>query len=136
MNRISKTLITALCVSGIALTWILPQIVRAIHDVCGMSTTHELEVHGLIDKAKLEELRSQKGYENFSIEQSLRSSGATGLYLNYQSGIVTAVFGLIAVIVFCVPGNKPVAHQTATSHVDNHYRTNIPFDGNGGSEAS
>lgn len=132
MNRISKTLIVVLCASGVALAWILPQIILAIHDACGMSTTHEFEVYGLIDERKLDELRSQEGYENYSIEQRVRSSGATGLYLNYQSVVLTAVFALIALIVMCVPGQAPATYQTEPQRSASHNRTNNPIDRSGG----
>jgi hypothetical protein len=93
-------------------------------------------VYGLIDEQKLEELKSQEGYENYSIEQRVRSNSATGLYLNYQSVIITVVFGFIAFIVMCVPGKEPVTAQTETAGTSRHNRTSNPMDRSGGPTAS
>jgi hypothetical protein len=99
MSKSSKAVTFFLCASGIALAWIMPQIILAIHDACGMSTAHEFEVHGLIDHHRLEALRAQQGFENYSIEHSIRANGAIGLYFKYQSWLISSLFGLIALVV-------------------------------------
>ncbi|MFN9445638.1 MAG: hypothetical protein ACK57Y_06335, partial [Pirellulaceae bacterium] len=48
-----------LCILGIVLSWLLPTLVRAIHDAHGMATAHEFQAYQLIDKQRLEAIKTE-----------------------------------------------------------------------------
>lgn len=103
MNRLGRVSLISLCALGIALTWILPRIVLAIHAACAMGIASEFKGLNLIDEQRLKDLREEKGYEDFSVEHRIRDTGRIEDYLGIQSGIITTVFALIGLIVWCFP---------------------------------
>lgn len=89
-----------LCALGIVLSWLLPTMVRAIHDAHGMSTAHEFHAYQLIDRERLEAVRTEYNMPDYSVEQRVRAVGGIHFYLPIVSVILATLFGVIGILVW------------------------------------
>ena len=107
--------ILALSVLGAALSWILPNIVLAIHAAHGIATVHELESYRLFDNARLEELRVEIGDPDYTVGARIRSVGATHIYLPIVSYIMIGLFCCIGLLAWQSPApDREVAVTNAS----------------------
>jgi hypothetical protein len=93
-----RTSILLLCVVGVLLSWLLPTIVRAIHEAHGMATAHEFHSYHLIDQDRLEVVRHDFQMPNYSVEQRVRAVGGLHIYLPIVSVVLGLIFAIIGVL--------------------------------------
>ena len=89
-----------LCILGIVLSWLLPTLVRAIHDAHGMATAHEFQAYQLIDKQRLEAIKTEYSMPDYSVEQRVRAVGGLHIYLPIVTWILATLFGVIGILVW------------------------------------
>ena len=107
-----KWAIISICAIGIALTWFLTSVILQIHAVHGFSTVKEFESLELIDLAKLEELKKEPRYKDYSIYNRVRDVGAINHHFDIFRFVLSFVFIVIAILALALP--KPIrANQTS-----------------------
>ncbi|MFO0922642.1 MAG: hypothetical protein U0905_09175 [Pirellulales bacterium] len=110
-----KWAIMSICAIGIALTWFLTSVILQIHAVHGFSTVKEFESLELIDVAKLEELKKEPQYKDYSIYKRVRDIGATNHYFDIFRIVLSFVFVVIAMMALTLP--KPIlANRSSKMH--------------------
>ena len=82
------------------LSWLLPTIVRAIHDAHGMATAHEFQAYQLIDQERLEAIKTEYSRPDYSVEQRVRAVGGLHIYLPILTWILATLFGVIGILVW------------------------------------
>jgi uncharacterized membrane protein YbaN (DUF454 family) len=89
-----------LCILGIVLSWLLPTIVRAIHDAHSMATAHEFQAYRLIDQERLEAIKTEYSMPEYSVEERVRAVGGIHIYLPIVTWILATLFGVIGILVW------------------------------------
>jgi hypothetical protein len=89
-----------LCIPGIVLSWLLPTIVRGIHDAHGMATAHEFQAYRLIDQERLATIKTEYSMPDYSVEQRVRAVGGIHIYLPIVTWILATLFGVIGILVW------------------------------------
>ncbi len=92
--------ILLLCVLGIFLSWLLPTVVRAIHDAHRMATAHEFHSYRLIDQNRLEAVKTELHIPHYSVEQRVRAVGGVHIYLPIVTVVLATLFGAIGILVW------------------------------------
>jgi len=108
-----RTLALLLCVLGVILSWLLPTIVRAIHDAHGMSTAHEFHAYQLIDRDRLEAVKIEYDMPDYSVEQRVRAVGGIHIYLPIVTVILATLFGAVGILVWVSDPVSVVAEPDA-----------------------
>lgn len=104
-----------LCVLGIVLSWLLPTLVRAIHDAHGMATAHEFQAYQLIDQERLETIKTEYSMPDYSVEQRIRAVGGIHIYLPIVTWILATLFGVIGILVWMTDPTPIVARSNSLS---------------------
>lgn len=104
-----------LCVLGIVLSWLLPTLVRAIHDAHGMATAREFQAYQLIDQERLETIKTEYSMPDYSVEQRIRAVGGIHIYLPIVTWILATLFGVIGILVWMTDPTSIVARANSLS---------------------
>ena len=107
-----------ICVLGVVLSWLLPTIVRAIHDAHGMSTAHEFHAYRLIDQERLEAVKAEYDMPDYSVEQRVRAVGGIHIYLPIVTVILATLFGAVGILVWMSDPVAVVAESDATPNTE------------------
>ena len=99
------------------LSWLLPTIVRAIHDAHGMATVHEFQAYQLIDQERLEAIKTEYSRPDYSVEQRVRAVGGLHIYLPILTWILATLFGVIGILVW-MSDSPSVGNRAASGDRD------------------
>ncbi|MEO8499173.1 MAG: hypothetical protein ABI614_29260 [Planctomycetota bacterium] len=104
--------IIAVALLGIAASWFLPHVILAIHEAHGMSTAHELHTLRLIDRHRLDEVRTELKNPDYSVEQRIRAVGGLHTYIPILSILLALPFIVITVMAWL---SRPTDSETVSS---------------------
>ena len=113
-----RTPVILLCLLGVVLSWLLPTIVRAIHDAHGMATAHEFHSYQLIDRDRLEAVKTEYDMPDYSVEQRVRAVGGIHIYLPIVTVILATLFGAVGILVWMSDPPSAVAQSDATPNTE------------------
>lgn len=99
------------------LSWLLPTIVRAIHEAHGMATAHEFQAYQLIDQDRLEAIKTEYSRPDYSVEQRVRAVGGLHIYLPILTWILVTLFGVIGILVW-MSDSPSVGNRAASGDRD------------------
>lgn len=108
-----KWSIISICVIGILLTWVLTSVILDLHSAHGYSVVREFEQLELIDRSKLEELKKEPLYKDFSLYQRVQGIGATNRYFGVLRVVLSCVFVAIAMLALAIPKPSQVNGRSA-----------------------
>lgn len=107
-----------LCLLGVLLSWLLPTLVRAIHEAHAMATAHEFQTYRLINQERLQEIKTEYDMPNYSVEQRVRAVGGLHIYLPIISLSLAAVFIATGIFVWMSgPVTRPA--MSVDAHLPN-----------------
>ncbi|MEO9932410.1 hypothetical protein [Rhodopirellula bahusiensis] len=100
--------IIVLSLFGIAASWVLPLLIRAVYDAHAFSTVREFEIYNMIDVDAVEAYRTAYDDPDYSIFGRVRVIGALHIYIPILSSFLTCLFALIGILAWRSSPLKPV----------------------------
>ncbi len=108
MSKRCRYWLIALNLAGVAMSWVLPSVLLALHDTVAYSTLVEFHSRGIIDKQALEEWKERPGEEDYSPYERMKDIGGLHVYFPVMSSVLTVVFsGNIACVLLLRQDRKP-----------------------------
>ena len=101
--------IVVLSLLGIAASWVLPLLIRAVYDIHAFSTVREFETYNMIDVDAVEAYRTEYDNPDYSIFGRVRVVGALHIYIPILSSILTCLFASIGILAWRSPPSQPAS---------------------------
>ncbi len=82
-----------------------------------MATAHEFQAYQLIDKQRLEAIKTEYSMPDYSVEQRVRAVGGLHIYLPIVTWILATLFGVIGILVWMIDPSS-VGNRAASEDRD------------------
>ena len=93
-----RKLLILVSLIGVVASWLLPQLIVAIHETHAFSTVREFELYNMIDVQQVEAYRNEYNSPDYSIFGRVRDVGGLRFYFPVLSTILSSLFIAVAIL--------------------------------------